>query len=155
MYRCIYKIHQISMKNCKLVILTTVVVVIFKRKRNSMFGNLFGCKSERTGLSRHVTMTSNHACANTSPFTEPKDLSRQRLSHAWILLLWFCQAIHRSAFASMGPSLPRVTPMEPVFFFHQPDEVPRWKKERRKKKESKLISAPSSGKHLSIECFAL
>lgn len=31
MYRCIYKIYQISMKNCKLVILTTVVVVILKR----------------------------------------------------------------------------------------------------------------------------
>ena len=64
----------------------------------------------------------------------------------------------RPAFAPMEPSLPRVTPMEPVFFLHLGT---RWgaamkkKRDEKEKKESKLISAPSSGKHLSIECLAL
>lgn len=48
-------------------------------------------------------------------------------------------------------SLPRVTPMKPVFFFLRPDEVPRWKKGEKKKKNRNSFRLSRAEKHLSIE----
>ena len=147
-----WKINKLAKSREKLQIGRAWLFDDCKKKRNS----------EIYTTNWKVLRVHLETCHNDRPTTrvrtrpplrnQRRDLSRQRLSHAWIPLLWFCRGIHRSAFAPMEPSLPRVTPMEPVFFLHLGQK--RWcrdekeKRKKKEKKESKLISAPSSGKHL-------
>lgn len=80
----------------------------------------------------HMILPSTRTTCTRTPVRRQRYVTR---TSSFVIMTLSSHSRARVRFDGIEARLPRVTPMEPVFFFfHQPDEVARWRRRKKKRK---------------------